>query len=90
MPGLLVSPDGVAGSLPIHSDTFLHLLAHAAGERRRVSLEPGRHAWIQVASGGIRVNGLDLKSGDGAAVSGEKDLEFESSSDSRVLVFDLA
>jgi redox-sensitive bicupin YhaK (pirin superfamily) len=90
MPGLLVSPDGVAGSLPIHSDTFLHLLALAAGERRRVSLEPGRHAWIQVASGGIRVNGLDLKSGDGAAVSGEKDLEFESSSDSRVLVFDLA
>ncbi len=38
---------------------------------RRHELAPGRHAWVQVARGAVRVNGERLDAGDGAALEDE-------------------
>jgi redox-sensitive bicupin YhaK (pirin superfamily) len=52
-------------------------------------LKPKRHAWVQVATGKVTLNGLELKAGDGAAISDEKKLEISGKEESQVLVFDL-
>ncbi len=87
---LLASKDGREGSLHVHQDAELHVTRLAEGERRRYALAPGRHAWIQVARGAVKVNGQPLKAGDGAALSDEAAVELEGSADAEVLVFDLA
>jgi redox-sensitive bicupin YhaK (pirin superfamily) len=53
-------------------------------------LEPGRHAWVQVARGAVEINGQPLKQGDGAAVSEEKTLTITGTEPSEILLFDLA
>ena len=40
------------------------------GDQVKHVLNPGRHAWVQVDSGAVRVNGLELEEGDGLALSG--------------------
>ena len=35
----------------------------------------GRHAWLQVIRGGVRLNDKTLNPGDGAAISNEKTLD---------------
>ena len=52
-------------------------------------LEPDRGAWIQVAKGAITLNQTRLDSGDGAAASGEEQLQLTALAESEVLVFDL-
>jgi redox-sensitive bicupin YhaK (pirin superfamily) len=50
----------------------------------------GRHAWVQVVRGELKLNGHALWAGDGAALSEEPLLRFEPAKESEVLVFDLA
>ena len=50
----------------------------------------GRHAWVQVIQGGLRLNGKDLSAGDGASATGEEPLVFESAEETEFLFFDLA
>ena len=50
----------------------------------------GRHAWVQVISGAIDVNGHTLEAGDGAAISDENRLKLTAHSDgTEFLLFDL-
>ena len=60
----------------------------APGEEIEHSLAPDRHAWVQVVSGKIKLNGLDLKAGDGAAVSEEGLLTLAGQEEAEVLLFD--
>jgi redox-sensitive bicupin YhaK (pirin superfamily) len=53
-------------------------------------LEPGRHAWVQVARGSLWVNGQALDEGDGAEISNETQLNFKARREAEFLVFDLA
>ena len=56
-------------------------------------LQPGRHAWVQLVSGELDVNGTGLKKGDGAAISEESKLTLTSvggNGAAEFLVFDLA
>jgi len=87
---LVASPDGREGSITVHQDADLHAGLFKSGECARLDLRPGRHAWVQVASGEITLNGESLGTGDGAAVSDETALELSARSDAEVLVFDLA
>ena len=59
------------------------------GEEAELSLAAGRHAWVQVARGRVRVNGAELSAGDGAAISEETSLRIEGVEAGEVLVFDL-
>lgn len=88
---LVASPDGAEGSVTLHTDARLYAGIFARGEQARLPLAPGRHAWVHVARGEVRVNGQDLCAGDGAALSGEDAVEVEGVEGSgEVLVFDLA
>ena len=87
---LLVSHDGRDGSLAIHQDAAMFASILDAGKNLHHEISPGRHAWIQVVTGEIEVNGITLSRGDGAAVSNEKLLTLRSVIAAEVLLFDLA
>jgi quercetin 2,3-dioxygenase len=87
---LIASPEAADGAVKIHQDARVYatLLDEAAEVKH--GLAPDRHAWVQVATGAIIVNGVALKQGDGAAVSGETALTLTATAPSEVLLFDLA
>jgi redox-sensitive bicupin YhaK (pirin superfamily) len=87
---LVASPDGALGSLTIHQDARLYAGSIGSAGRIVHPLARGRFAWVQVARGEVRLNGQGLREGDGAAVSGEKELQLTSDKRGEVLVFDLA
>ncbi|NBV24678.1 MAG: pirin family protein [Proteobacteria bacterium] len=86
---LIASGDGREGSLPIHQDADVWLGKFAGAETISLSLQPGRHAWVQVAEGEITLNGIPLREGDGAGVSAEPALALTARGMAQVLVFDL-
>ena len=87
---LVGSRDGRDGSVTIHQDVDLYAGLFDDGESARLSLRPGRKAWVQVARGDAVVNGDRLAAGDGAAITGVETLEIEGRQDAEVLVFDMA
>ncbi len=87
---LLASPDGANGSVKINADAKLSAAVLGKGESATVALAPGRHGWVHVARGEVKVNGQKLGAGDGAALSDEPKIALEGMSGGEVLVFDLA
>jgi hypothetical protein len=87
---VVASPDGRDGSVTIHTDAVLHAGLFDKGEAAELALGPGRHAWVHVARGKVRLNGRDLEAGDGAALSNEPMVRVEGVDGGEVLVFDLA
>ena len=87
---LIISPDAADGSVKIHQDTRVYAgMLDPNGEVFH-SLETGRHAWLQVARGSITLNEIDLKQGDGAAVSDEPAITIVGKEPAEILLFDLA
>ncbi len=83
--------DATDGSLLIHQDASIFLGTLDSGQR--VVHEPlaGRHAWLQVLRGSATLNGTQLQTSDGAAISDEPILEIQATSDqAEVMLFDLA
>ncbi len=87
---LVGSKDGREGSVTIHQDVDLYATVLDDGDRVTHALRPGRHAWVQVARGQARLNGVPLKEGDGAAVRDETALTLDSDRGAEILLFDLA
>lgn len=87
---LVGSRDGRDGSLTIHQDVELYASILEAGQAIRRPLEPRRHVWVQVIAGTVRVNGAELRTGDGAALSEAGALELQAGTETELLVFDLA
>lgn len=87
---LLVSRDGRDGSLAIHQDVLLFASLLDAGAKVERGLAPGRHAWLQVVTGGVDFNGTQLAHGDGAAISDESRLAITAATAAEILLFDLA
>lgn len=87
---VVASPDGRDGSVTIHADAVVHAGLFGAGESADLTLGTGRHSWVQVARGKIRVNGEVLSAGDGAALTGETRIRIEGVDGGEVIVFDLA
>jgi redox-sensitive bicupin YhaK (pirin superfamily) len=87
---LVAARDGRDGSLTIHADVSVYAGEFAAGQRAELSLAPGRHAWVHIARGHLRVNGLDLAAGDGLALSEEPAVRIDGTDRGELLVFDLA
>jgi quercetin 2,3-dioxygenase len=86
---LLVSPDGRDGSLGMHQDAYLYATILESDAHVTHRFEPGRYGWIQVVDGSVRVNGSELKAGDGAAISDESQLVLTAKQAAEVLLFDL-
>lgn len=87
---LVASPDGRDGSVTVHADALLYAGVFDRDQRAERPLAPGRHAWIQIARGRVRVNGRELAAGDGLAVTAESLIQIVGVERGEVLVFDLA
>ena len=87
---LIASRDSRDGSIQVHQDVDLYSAILGRGESAAHTLEDGRHAWVQVARGDVRLNGTVLSAGDGAAVTDEPELRLTAATDTEVLLFDLA
>jgi redox-sensitive bicupin YhaK (pirin superfamily) len=87
---LLASRDGRNGSLAVHQDISLYVLDLGSGQTYTHPILGGRMVWVQVARGGVILNGHPLKQGDGAAISDEESLAFSADEQSEVLIFDLS
>jgi quercetin 2,3-dioxygenase len=86
---LVASPTGEGGSLTIRQDARILLANLAAGEELAYNLAPGRHAWLQVLRGSLRVNDSPLETSDAAAASGEPALSLHAADATEVMLFDL-
>jgi redox-sensitive bicupin YhaK (pirin superfamily) len=86
---LAASKSGRDGSLAIHQDADLYLAKFNGGETLTHALQPQRHAWVQVATGEITVNGQQLREGDAAALSNETAVTLSANGAAQVLLFDL-
>ncbi|HEY3668360.1 MAG TPA: pirin family protein [Polyangiaceae bacterium] len=87
---VVASRDGADGAVVVHQDMKLLAGLFAEGESASYALAPGRHAWLHVARGTIRVNGLELEAGDALQVTDEPELSLSGGKDAEVLLFDLA
>jgi redox-sensitive bicupin YhaK (pirin superfamily) len=87
---LVASPDGAEGSLRIHQDARIYLSTIDDGQRVNHTLADGRHAWLQVVRGAVSLNGHDLETSDGAAVSEERLLTIQAKGVAEIMLFDLA
>lgn len=87
---LVASRDAEEGSLLIHQDARIFLANVDVEARLPVSLGSGRHAWLQVLRGAIRLNDQEMHAGDGAAVSEETDFTIAGVEPAEVMLFDLS
>lgn len=86
---LVASRDGRDGSISIHQDADVWLARLDAGQGAAHTLQSGHHAWLQVAEGELTLNGQNLHTGDGAAMSDEAGLTLVAKTPTRALLFDL-
>lgn len=87
---LVASRGGDDGSVHINQDVKLYAAILRNGEEAKLDLANGRYAWIQLISGSLELNGTQLATGDGAAISEETTLKMRSlSDDTEFLLFDL-
>lgn len=87
---LVAARDGRENAVTVHQDVDLYAAVLKEGDRISHTLQPQRHAWVQVARGTITLNSLPLNTSDGAAISEETDVVIEATKDAEILLFDLA
>jgi redox-sensitive bicupin YhaK (pirin superfamily) len=87
---LVASRDGRDGSVTVHQDVSLYAAELERGASVTASLAPGRHAWIQIVRGTVRVNDVELRAGDGAELVDETKIEIHAGDSTELLLFDLA
>jgi redox-sensitive bicupin YhaK (pirin superfamily) len=87
---LVASRDAAEGSLLIHQDASIYLSSLDNGQQVSHELAGGRHAWLQVLRGQATLNGRELNTSDGAAVSDERVLTIAAAGDAEIMLFDLA
>ena len=86
---LVASRDGREGSVTVHRDADLYAALLAPGEQVSHSFASNRLGYVHVVSGAVRVNGVQLATGDAAKIQSEQDLAIAADEDSEVLLFDL-
>ena len=74
----------------LESGSRLYIGRLSEGAEASLPLEPGREAWVQVATGIVKLQGGELREGDGAALADESEVRLTAETDAEVLVFDLA
>ncbi|MEQ8274939.1 MAG: pirin family protein [Deltaproteobacteria bacterium] len=87
---VVASPDGRDGSVRIHQDASLAVALLDADHTVEHTIAEGRHAWVHVARGAVRLGDETLSAGDAAAFTEATTLSMTATEDAEVLVFDLA
>ncbi|KAA5539081.1 pirin family protein [Roseiconus nitratireducens] len=86
----IAGPDRDTAAVSIHQDANIFATKLAAGETTDYVVQPGRHAWLQVARGELTVNGTRLTAGDAVATSRPTALHVQATQPTDALLFDLA
>lgn len=86
---LVASRNGEEGSVRINQDVKLYSSILKSSDVVEHELSKGRHAWVQVVKGTVDLNGIQLNTSDGAAVSDEEKLKITANEQSEFLLFDL-
>lgn len=86
---LVTSPDGRDGSLTIHQDAYVYAGKTEAGQTFSYTLAAKRTAYVHVAKGQLDLNGIPVKSGDGATIKDEPNITLMGKQNAEVLLFDL-
>jgi redox-sensitive bicupin YhaK (pirin superfamily) len=87
----LAGPGGANGAARINQDAQVFVAELAKNIEIPYSLGPHRSAWVHVVRGEVVVNGMALRTGDAAAISGEEHLALTggNAESSEILLFDL-
>lgn len=87
---MVASPTAEQGSLRIRQDARIYLATLTAGTQIDFPIPAGRHTWLQVLRGNLRLDELPLAIGDGAAASDEPALAIHADDETEIMLFDLA
>lgn len=88
---LIVDRDGREGALRIHQDASIYAAVLEPSVPVAHALRECRHAWVQLARGAATIGGELLEAGDGAAISGARDLDIVATHQgAELLLFELA
>ena len=86
---LIASEDGSEGSIDIKQDAKIFASILDQGKSLDYKIEYGK-AWVQVLEGDLKVNDLELNSGDGLAIDGNEALNILAAANSHFLLFDIS
>jgi redox-sensitive bicupin YhaK (pirin superfamily) len=86
----IVSGSPTDGAMKMHQDATMYASILESGQTVTHTLASGRSAWLQLISGSLTLNGVELKAGDAAAVGEETVLTITASETAEFLLFDLA
>jgi redox-sensitive bicupin YhaK (pirin superfamily) len=87
---LVASPDGRDASVVVHQDVTIYAGLINGAETAVHALAPARQAYLHVARGALRVNGLSLAAGDAATFDEAGEIVVDGGADAEILLFDLA
>lgn len=86
---LLASPDGRGRSLLLHQDACLFDAVVQKGDSLSYELEPGRKAWLHVATGELMCAEVALTAGDAVGFEQAGTIHVHGTGAARALLFDL-
>lgn len=87
---LIAAKDGRAGAVKVFQDVDLYTAVLEPEHQMRYDLVENRYGWLQVARGIIRLNGEELREGDGLQLGGDRSLDITTDIGGEILLFDLA
>jgi quercetin 2,3-dioxygenase len=79
-----------AEALPIRAEARVLGATLKAGETEEYELGPTRHGYLVPASGKVDVNGVQIGTRDGAAITGENKLKIKAIEDAEIILVDAA
>lgn len=82
--------DAESGALPINADAAVMATTLAKGQELRLTLAPGRAAYLVPAKGSASVNGLALGPRDGAAIQGEDEVVIIANDEAELVLVEVA
>lgn len=86
---LIANRWGSDGALIIHQDVAIYAAEIAESDRITYSIKPGRRLWLQIVRGIVRINGDELREGDGARIYDEPGIDLDTDHRGEFLLFDL-
>ena len=85
---MLASGSGEQDSLVINQDANVLGATLKAGESLTYEVKAGRHGYLVLAEGSVRLNGQVMKARDGAAITGAESLILEGIEDAEIVFVD--
>ena len=86
---LLAAPAGAGAAVELHQDARIYAGLFEGDETATHAIAPGRRAYVHVARGDARVNGVALSAGDAVRIESEPEVRIDQGHAAEVLVFDL-